>query len=501
MFLKLDPELYGNEYVKVITHDEPKAEEFIQRFCDEEKERLPQIAISVDMMDTGIDAPSCVNLMFYKPVKSYAKFWQMIGRGSRLRPDLFGDGKDKENFLIFDLYGNFEFFRENPNGIETGTQKSLSEIVFSLKLQLALYLKDESFKQDTELQDYSVKLLDELQSEIIELNKDRFDVKMKIETVMDFSNREVWNHLDKGEVKAILDVLAPLVRPLKMDTDLARFYDRIVYSLMLKRVETPNTDEFIAKLNVPIIKVATISKKLLKKTTIPEIKNKEELLKLPLDENFWKNNGLQHLEKIRVGIRELVKYIDPVDQKYVTTNFEDAILDNDVTITSFGEPDKPTYTNPFDNNRHRLEEIIRENKNNLTIKRIQNGEQITREELQSLELLLFSNKINKGQLETEIGHSLNLVEFIISLVGLSADKVNAAFADFSIKYQLSSVQIQFLDTVKLFLTNNGKIDPAKLYDSPFKNYHSLGIDGVFNEEQADNIFSVIKDLNNNLTVS
>jgi len=501
MFLKLDPELYGNEYVKVITHGEPKAEEFIQRFCDEEKERLPQIAISVDMMDTGIDAPSCVNLMFYKPVKSYAKFWQMIGRGSRLRPDLFGDGMDKENFLIFDLYGNFEFFRENPKGIETGTQKSLSEIVFSLKLQLALYLKDESFKNDAELQDYSVKLLDELHNEIIELNKDRFDVKMKIETVMDFSNREVWNYLDKGEVKTILDVLAPLVRPLKTDTDLARFYDRIMYSLMLKRIETSNTDEFVAKLNVPIIKVVTISKKLLKKTTIPEIKNKEELLKLPLDENFWKNNGLEHLEKIRVGIRELVKYIDPVDHKYVTTNFEDAILDNEVTITSFGEPDKPTYTNPFDNNKHRLEEIIRENKNNLTIKRIQNGEQITRDELQSLELLLFSNKINKGQLEAEIGHSLNLVEFIISLVGLSADKVNTAFADFSNKYQLSSVQIQFLDTVKLFLTNNGKIDPAKLYDSPFKNYHSLGIDGVFNEEQADNIFSIIKDLNNNLTVS
>jgi len=112
MFLELDPERYGNDYVKVITHGEPKAEEFIQRFCDEEKERLPQIAISVDMMDTGIDAPSCVNLMFYKPVKSYAKFWQMIGRGSRLRPNLFGEGKDKQNFLIFDLYGNFEFSKK-----------------------------------------------------------------------------------------------------------------------------------------------------------------------------------------------------------------------------------------------------------------------------------------------------------------------------------------------------------------------------------------------------
>lgn len=499
MFLELDPELFGNDYVKVITHGEPKAEEFIQRFCDEEKERLPQVAISVDMMDTGIDAPSCVNLMFYKPVKSYAKFWQMIGRGSRLRPNLFGEDKDKENFLIFDLYGNFEFFRENPFGIETGTQKSLNEIVFGLKLQLALYLKEDTFKNDAELNEYSIKLLDELYKAIIELNKDRFDVKMKIETVMDFSNREVWNHLDKSEIKTIQEVLAPLVRPSKSDTDLARFYDKMIYLLMLKRIETPNTEEFLAKLNIPITKVAIISKKLLKKTTIPEIKNKEALVKLPLNEDFWKNNGLNHLEKIRVAIRELAKYIDPVDQKYVTTNFEDAILENEIVTMAFGEGNQEPYGNPFDNNTHRLEEIIRKNKNNVTIQRIQNVETITAEELRSLETLLFSNKIKKEQVEKEIGHSLNLVDFIVSLIGLSSDKVDKAFAEFINKYQLSAVQIQFLDTIKLFLTSNGKIDLEKLYDSPFKNYHSLGIDGVFNEEQADNIFSIIKNFNNNQT--
>lgn len=495
MFLELDPERYGNDYVKVITHGEPKAEEFIQRFCDEEKERLPQIAISVDMMDTGIDAPSCVNLMFYKPVKSYAKFWQMIGRGSRLRPNLFGEDQDKENFLIFDLYGNFEFFRENPNGIETGSQKSLTEIVFGLKLQLALYLKGDNFKNDTELQQYSERLLNELHKSIIELNKERFDVKMKIEKVMDFSNREVWNHLDKKDCKTILDVLAPLVRPTKDDSDLARFYDKIMYTLMLKRIETPNTEEFLATLNVPITKVAIISKKLLKKTTIPEIKHKEELVKLPLNEDFWKKNGLNHLERIRAGIRELVKYIDPVDQKYVTTNFEDSILVEQIVTTNYGEESTETYGNPFANNKHRLEEIIRENENNITISRIQNGESITEEELKSLEAILFSNKIQKEQVEKEIGHRLDLVAFIVGLIGLSSEKVNAAFADFINKYQLTAVQIQFLDTIKLFLTNNGKIDPEKLYDSPFKNYHSLGIDGVFNEEQSTNIFNILENFN------
>ena len=199
IFLDLDKELFGNDYVKVITHSEPKAEEFLLRFCDEEKERLPQIAISVDMMDTGIDVPSCVNLVFYKPVKSYSKFWQMIGRGSRLRPDLFGSGKDKDKFLIFDLCGNFEFFEENPNGIESSTQKSLTETVFNLKIQLAQYLKDGKFKNDEPLQEYRQELLDELYEEITALNPIRFDVKMRIKTVLDYGgdNRELWNHLDK----------------------------------------------------------------------------------------------------------------------------------------------------------------------------------------------------------------------------------------------------------------------------------------------------------------
>ncbi|ASK28810.1 restriction endonuclease [Chryseobacterium sp. T16E-39] len=494
MFLQLDPELYGNEYVKVITHGEPKAEEFIDRFCDEEKERLPQIVISVDMMDTGIDAPSCVNLMFYKPVKSYAKFWQMIGRGSRLRKNLFGDGLDKEYFLIFDLYENFDFFKENPKGIESGTQKSLNEIVFALKLQVALYLKEKIFKNDIELQSYSDKLLSELHQSVAELNRDRFDVKMKLETVMNYNSREIWNNLDKGDVKKIQDILAPLIRPAQFDTDLARFYDKMIYALMLKRVETPDTEEFISRLRIPITKVATISKKLLKKTSIPEIKNNEDIIKITLQEDFWKNEGLKHLEKIRQNIRELVKFIDPVDQKYVTTNFEDAILEHEIVETSFSDA-RAHYETTFTNNLHRLEELVRENKNNVTIKRIQNGDVITEDELKSLEKILFSDKVKKEQVENELGRQLNLVNFIVNLIGLSEKKVNNAFSEFMNQYQLSAVQIQFLDTLKLFLTKNGKIDPEKLYESPFKNYHNQGIDGIFNNEQADNIFSIIEHFN------
>lgn len=501
VFLELDKEQFGNDYVKIITHSEPKAKEFINRFCDEDQDRLPQIAISVDMMDTGIDAPSCVNLVFYKPVKSYTKFWQMIGRGSRLRPNLFGQGKDKTHFLIFDLCQNFEFFNENPDGIEAGSHKSLTEVVFGLRLHLAEYLKSEQFKDNKELQSYREQLVEALYQDIAKLDPQRFEVKLKLKTVHDYGkgNWELWNHLSKKDIKTIEEELAPLVKPEKGDLDLARYYDRMLYTLIKKRLETPNREEFVDRFLIPISKVATTSQKLLKKTSIPEVKSNEQIIKAPLDKEFWKIEGITHLEKLRKAVRELVKYIDPEDQRYITTNFEDEILEDEVVMGGYtGEPTETIEkvpTSPFKNNQHRLEKIIRDNEHHITITRIRNGEAITGKELEELEKLMFSNGIDKIELEKELGTSLDLVLFVKSLLGLSAEKVQAAFAKFINDYQLNSVQIEFLETIKKFLTTNGTLDLSKLYESPFKNYHTLGIDGVFNVKQADDIFKIVNNLN------
>jgi type I restriction enzyme R subunit len=500
MFLELDKELFGNDYVKVITHNEPKAQEFIERFCDEEKDRLPQIAISVDMLDTGIDAPSCVNLVFYKPVKSYSKFWQMIGRGSRLRPNLFGKGEDKTHFIIFDLCGNFEFFEENPQGIEASAQESLTEILFKIRLQLAEYLRSNQFKDNDELKAFRKELLDDLHEDIASLDLERFDVKMHLKTVHEYGQdkREVWNHLNKKDIHAIEKVLSPLVKPKPGDSDLARYYDKLLFTLIKKALETPNREEYFSAFINPISKVATTSQKLLKQTRITAVKMQIDLIKLPLDENFWKINGITHLEKLRKGVRELVKYINPEDQRYVTTDFDDVILEDKIKdsgiVSEEGEAKTYSGSNPFKSNIHRLEEIIRKNKDHITISRLHNGETITKQELQQLENMLFVD-IDRESLENEMGSEFNLVEFIISLVGLSEDKVNEAFAGFTNAYKLNSKQIQFLETIKQFLTKNGKIYPEKLYDSPFKNYHSSGIDGVFNEKQADKIFDIVRGFN------
>ena len=502
VLLEMDKEQFGNDYVKVITHSEPKSQEFLERFCEDEKERLPQIAISVDMMDTGIDAPRVVNLVFYKPVKSLTKFWQMIGRGSRLRPDLFGPGEDKQEFLIFDMCQNFKFFDQNPDGVPPTVQKSITEKVFNLKIQLAQYLK--KFPDDEEFVSFRKELLDELFHTVAKLDTERFDVKMKLKTVLDYGgeNRSLWDHLDNKDIKILENEIAPLIKPPKGDNDLARFYDRMLYTLMIKRLETPETETFVNAFRIPIIKTATTSKKLLKKTSLPQVKAKEDVIKLPLNEEFWKIDGVKHLEKIRKGIRDLVKHIDPVDQKYVTTNFEDELdipvpkrNDDQDNENAVKDPNS-NYKSPFQNNRKRLEEILEDNKTHITITRIRNGEQITQKELQALDKMIFNGSLKRDELEKEIGQPIDLRSMIITLYGLSKEHVDNSFADFINKYKLNSKQIEFLNTIKQFITRKGKIDLQKLYDAPFNNYHPHAVDGVFSTRQADQIFEIIGKINN-----
>jgi type I restriction enzyme R subunit len=501
MFLELDKELYGNDYVKVIVNGEPKAEEFLERFCDDEKDLLPQIAISVDMMDTGIDAPKVVNLVFYKPVKSYTKFWQMIGRGSRLRPDLFGYEKDKKKFLIFDLCENFNFFEENPEGEESNPQISLTELVFNTKLHLAQYLKEKRFKDNNDLQQYRKELLDGLFQEVSVLDKERFEVKMRMKMVLKYGdeNREFWNHLDKSLIKEIKENISPIIKPPKGEDDLARFYDKLLYTLITKRLESNSIELFMGAYSNQIMRVAQLSKKLLQKTSIPQVKEKEDMIKETLNDLFWKQDGINHLEQIRKNIRLLVKYIDKEDSKYVMTDFEDTLYEDKVVereYFQYGEAAKEYgIKSIFQNNIFRLEKKIRENEHNITISRIKDREPITDKELKVLEQILFDEELSKDILEKELGKPIDLISFIANLVGLSQEKVDLAFAEFINRYQLNSVQIEFLNTIKKFLTKNGKINPEMLYDAPFIKYHSLGVEGVFTDIQTDRIFEIIGDIN------
>ncbi|MDZ7717760.1 MAG: DEAD/DEAH box helicase family protein [Balneolaceae bacterium] len=211
---------YAGHFAQVIDNKVEKSQDLIDKFCSSEHKN-PTIAISVDMMDTGIDAPDVVNLVFFKPVRSKTKFNQMIGRGTRFRPDLFGPGEDKKYFLIFDYCGNFEFFDQNPDGYETAAGPSVSAQIFEKRLLLTAKLKNEPYKHDEELQEYRKTLLDQLHQQVSNLERQSVQVRPHLKLVHKLEDRAVWEHLESHERKEIVRELAEIL-PVDMNEDEVR---------------------------------------------------------------------------------------------------------------------------------------------------------------------------------------------------------------------------------------------------------------------------------------
>ncbi len=232
-FNKLYPE-YGGNFAKVVEHKTPYVDTIIDDFSD--KDKMPQIAVSVDMLDTGIDIPEILNLVFFKKVRSKTKFWQMIGRGTRLCPDLLGVGQDKEEFLIFDFCNNFEFFRVNPKGFEGNNVETLTERLFNIKIALVKELQDIKYQEDEEYVNYRNDLVDELVEAVEALNEDGYLVRMHLPYVHKYKNREVWQSIGELAQNDIKQHIAPIVNSIN-DDELAKRFDLVMYTIQLAKIQ------------------------------------------------------------------------------------------------------------------------------------------------------------------------------------------------------------------------------------------------------------------------
>ena len=262
-FNKNYPE-YAGKFLRVIDNYESKAQDLLEVFADPYEEHDPQIAVSVDMMDTGVDAPRVVNLVFFKQVKSSTKFWQMIGRGTRLCPDLFGVGFDKKAFAIFDYCQNFEFFDVNPDGIEGNVVTSLTQQVFEAKLEVALLIREnaDSTDEQRELAESYIRVLHKL---VAGLDTDRFVVKAEMRAVIEFSDEARWGNLSKSDMLEINTHLSNLILPSKEDDELARRFDVLILNYQLALLTGAySTDRYINK-------ISGTAKALLKKQNIPAV--------------------------------------------------------------------------------------------------------------------------------------------------------------------------------------------------------------------------------------
>lgn len=471
-------------YIATIHNQVSHNQSLIDKFCDHHKENLPQIAVSVDMMDTGIDAPRTLNLIFFKVVRSYAKFWQMIGRGTRLCPDVFGPGQKKEHFLIFDVCGNFEFFEENKKGQENKSYKSLSAQIFESRLLLSRLLLETSEDDVLEL---SSKLRDMLHSSIIHLDKERFQVRMSLEYVDKFSERKKWENINEEDVHEIENHLSSLPVPETVN-EIARRFDLMMLKYQIGiLMMNQNTAQYEEKFQ-------NIADQLSKKYSIPQVARSKVLIESMKDPEFYKALKQKQLEEIRQEIRELVQYLESETQEKIYTNIEDSAIKTDWDSAEVEQVSNYLY-------RSRVESYIRKNKNHITIFKIKQNKPISTVELEELERILFDGE-ERGTRENyeDYGDHQPLGTFIRSIIGLDELAAQEAFADLLSSTNPRADQITFIQNIIKSLTVNGILDKRQLFEPPFTNQNDQGLLGIFDDAQATKIISIIDEINRNALV-
>lgn len=467
------------DYAKVIDNKIKYAQSAIDEFSDPKK--LPQIAISVDMLDTGIDIPEILNLVFFKKVMSKAKFWQMIGRGTRLCPGLL-DGEDKEKFYIFDFCGNFEFFRMNK-GKATANMLALQGAIFKLKAQIAFKLQDLAY-QTKDLIAFRKTLVEDMVRKVRELNRDNFAVRQHLKYVELYSNTDNYVSLTYENTLTMSEELAPLIIPDKDEPKAVRF-DALLYGIELAYLAGKPYSKARSDLTKKINAVAGVA-------NIPEIMAQADFLNKLIHTDYIPNAGINEFECIRKNLRDLIKYIPKGGPKY-TTNFIDDIIGKEIKPAEIENDDLKNY-------KMKAEYYVRQNQDQIAIKKLRTNLPLTKADIGSLEKVLWSELGTKADYEAEYGQK-PLGEFVRELVGLDMNAAKEAFADYLNDVNLDSRQIYFVNQIVEYIVHNGMMkDFSVLQEAPFTDQGSI-VDVFTDMNTWFGIRKVIETINNNAMVA
>ena len=360
---------YLPDFAKVIDNYTTYSQSAVDEFSDPKK--MPQIAISVDMLDTGIDIPEILNLVFFKRVMSKAKFWQMIGRGTRLCPHLL-DGEDKKQFYIFDFCGNFEFFRMNKDKTSANII-ALQGAIFHLKSQIVFKLQNSAY-QTEELISFRQKLIDDMVKKVQELNKENFAVRQHLRYVEKYSDPQNYQLLTYEDTLLIGQELAPLILPDNDDVKAVRF-DALMYGVELAYLTGKKYGKYRSDFFKKVNAVASVS-------NIPEIKAQNELITKILHNGYFDNAGISDFEYIRENLRNLIKYI-PVSHMIYDTNFSDDILSIEWNPAELENDDLKNY-------KAKMEFYIRQHQDNAVIGKLKSNLPLNSDDIKSLEEILWS---------------------------------------------------------------------------------------------------------------
>jgi len=464
-----------NDYAKVIDNRINYAQSAIDEFSDPEK--LPQIAISVDMLDTGIDVPEVLNLVFFKKVMSKAKFWQMIGRGTRMCPGLC-DGNDKDRFYIFDFCGNFEFFRMN-NGKPTANMIALQGAIFNLEFQIAYKLQDMDY-QTERLIAYRKRLVEMMTGKVQELNRENFAVRQHLKYVDTYSAEGNYQALTYEDTLNVAYEVAPLILPDVDEISAVRF-DALMYGIELAYLVGKKYTKARSDLLKRVNGIAGVA-------NIPEIQAKSDLIQKLIHTDYLENAGINEFEHIREELRNLMKYIPLVSVRY-DTDFSDDILSTEWRDSELENDELANY-------KAKAEYYVRQHQDNIAIARLKTNQPLTETDVKNLEGILWSEIGTKEEYQKEFGEK-PLGEFVREIVGLDMNAAKEAFSEYLDGADLDSRQIYFVNQIVEYIVHNGMMkDLSVLRESPFTDRGSV-VDIFTDINIWNGIQKVIAQINSN----
>lgn len=487
-FNKLYPKYHGTFAQRVIC-DDTYAQTIIDDFKIPDKD--PIIAVSVDMMDTGIDVPQCVNLVFFKKVRSKAKFWQMIGRGTRLYKGLTctdqieGEYTDKKRFLIFDYCGNFEYFRTHKEGFESRDTKSLTENIFGKKVRLAVMLQESAFASD-DFQTWRSELVGECFTQVQALNTDLIAVRLRMQSVEKYKKPGAFNYISEGDKGELLQQIAPIVQ-MDDNDEYAKRFDNFMYGLMIASMEQMPSFIHAQK------QLRDMGTLLERKVSIPQIKAKLPVIEEVNTDTFWEANDILQFEKVRKELRELIKFIveQTPGKKTIITHLTDPVIDQQEGVQLDAAYD-------FEDYRAKVNRYVNENGNTLAIYKLTHNIPLASGDYQELERVLTSELGSKEDYIREFGDTpFGLL--VRKIAKLDHDAAMSAFSQFINDQSLNQKQIAFVHKIINHIEQNGYMENVTMLTKPPFD-KPLSFTKLFDRKTQTAIMAAINKVKDNATI-
>ncbi len=476
------PHLRG-EFARVITHGTEYAQDLIDKFSTPEKN--PHIAISVDMLDTGIDVPEVVNLVFFKLVRSKTKFWQMIGRGTRLCPDLFGPGEDKAFFYLFDYCQNLEFFNQNPDLTEGSVSPSIGAQLFTSRLELLTTLTGGSYIDERR------SIAELLRVEVAAMPVDNVVVRPHRRLVEQFTDATAWDDLDVGQASELAHSVAGLPSSLAPEPEETKRFDLLALRLQLALLRT---EPGFPRLRQQVQGIAQLLEDY---PTIPAVARELSFIAEVQTEEWWTDVTFRMLEQLRRRLRLLVPFIEKGKRKIVYTNFSDTI--GEATEVAFAGL---VPVDDLERFRRKTRQFLHEHKDHVAVEKLHRNRPITAADLAELQRILVETRVGtESDIDRAVEETGSLGLFIRGLVGLDRAAAKEAFAGFLDDKRYTANQIEFVNLVIDHLTEHGVIEARRFYESPFTDLSPTGPDALFESNDVDRMLQVVTDIRHNAEVA